>query len=130
MTERRFRNWLPPKRLTPSAAPAGGTEQHLETFMADVLALAGAEPDAIGEGVRVALAKAEAGFRASKSKKRMKDAAGRACRAVCRARVAESAAEERTTWSTWHWCSSAWTGVELARARLGRSRSTTMRASS
>jgi hypothetical protein len=85
MTERRFRNWLPPKRLTPSAAPAGGTEQHLETFMADVLALAGAEPDAIGEGVRVALAKAEAGFRASKSKKRMKDAASCLPRSVPRA---------------------------------------------
>jgi hypothetical protein len=36
-------------------------DQRIEAFLADVLALAGEEPDAIREGVRVALAKCERG---------------------------------------------------------------------
>ena len=38
-------------------------DQRIEAFLADVLALAGEEPDAVREGVRVALAKCEAIFR-------------------------------------------------------------------
>ena len=38
-------------------------DQRIEAFLADVLALAGENPDAIREGVRVALAKCEAIFR-------------------------------------------------------------------
>jgi hypothetical protein len=37
-------------------------DQRIESFLADVLALAGENPDAIREGVRVALAKCEAIF--------------------------------------------------------------------
>ena len=54
------------------------------------LALAGEEPDAVREGVRVALAKCEAILRLQGPKKRMRDQAAHACRAlVPRARVAE-----------------------------------------
>jgi hypothetical protein len=38
--------------------------QRIEAFLADVLALAGEEPDKVCEGVRVALADREAIFRA------------------------------------------------------------------
>jgi hypothetical protein len=38
-------------------------DQRIESFLGDVLALAGEEPDAVPEGVRVALAKCEAIFR-------------------------------------------------------------------
>jgi hypothetical protein len=47
-------------------------DQRIEPFLADVLALAGEEPDAIREGVRVALAKCEAIFRVQEPKKRMR----------------------------------------------------------
>ena len=39
-------------------------DQRIEAFLADVLALAGENPDAIREGVRVALADCEEIFRA------------------------------------------------------------------
>ena len=38
-------------------------DQRIESFLGDVLALAGEEPDAVPEGVRVTLAKCEAIFR-------------------------------------------------------------------
>ena len=38
-------------------------DRRIESFLGDVLALAGEEPDAVWEGVRVALAKCEAIFR-------------------------------------------------------------------
>ena len=38
-------------------------DRRIESFLGDVLALAGENPDAIREGVRVALAKCEAIFR-------------------------------------------------------------------
>jgi hypothetical protein len=38
-------------------------DQRIESFLGDVLALAGEEPDAVREGVRVALASCEALFR-------------------------------------------------------------------
>jgi ethanolamine utilization microcompartment shell protein EutL len=64
-------------------------DQRIEAFLADVLALAGEEPDAVREGVHVALADCEAIFQAQESNKRMRDKAAHACRALCRARVAE-----------------------------------------
>jgi hypothetical protein len=48
-------------------------DQRIEAFLADVLALAGESPDAIREGVRVALADCEAIFRAQEANKRMRD---------------------------------------------------------
>ena len=65
-------------------------DQRIKSFLADVLALAGEDLDAVREGVRVALADCEAIFRAQEPNKRMKDKAAHACHALCRARVAES----------------------------------------
>jgi ethanolamine utilization microcompartment shell protein EutL len=64
-------------------------DQRIDSFLADVLALAGEEPNAVREGVRVALSDCEEVFRAQETNKRMKDKAAHACRALCRARVAE-----------------------------------------
>ena len=50
-------------------------DQRIEAFLADVLALAGEEPDAVREGVHVALADCEAIFRAQEPNKRMRDKA-------------------------------------------------------
>ena len=72
-------------------------DQRIESFLGDVLALAGEEPDAVREGVRVALAKCEAIFRLQEPKKRMRDQAAHACRALCRARVAEELQRRRGT---------------------------------
>ncbi len=70
-------------------------DQRIEALLTDVLALAGEEPDAVREGVRVALAKCEAIFRAEEPKPRMRDQAAHACRALCRARVAEELQRRR-----------------------------------
>jgi hypothetical protein len=72
-------------------------DQRIESFLGDVLALAGEEPDAVPEGVRRALAKCEAIFRLQEPKKRMRDQAAHACRALCRARVAEELQRRRGT---------------------------------
>ena len=72
-------------------------DQRIEAFLADVLALAGEEPDAVRDEVRVALADYEAIFRAQEPNKRMKDKAARVCRALCRARVAEELQRRRGT---------------------------------
>jgi hypothetical protein len=48
-------------------------DRRIESFLGDVLALAGEEPDAVREGVRVALAKGEAIFRLQEPKKRMRN---------------------------------------------------------
>jgi hypothetical protein len=64
-------------------------DQRIEAFLADVLALAGEEPDAVREGVHVALADCEGIFQAQEPNKRMRDKAAHACRALCRVRVAE-----------------------------------------
>ena len=68
-------------------------DQRIESFLGDVLALAGEEPDAVREGVRRALAKCEAIFRLQEPKKRMRDQAAHACRA----RVAEELQRRRGT---------------------------------
>ena len=72
-------------------------DQRIESFLTDILALAGEEPDAVDEGVRVALAKCEAIFRLQEPKKRMGDQAAHACCALCRARVAEELQRRRGT---------------------------------
>jgi hypothetical protein len=53
-------------------------DQRIEAFLADVLALAGEDLDAIREGVRVALADCEAIFRAQEPNERMRDKAAHA----------------------------------------------------
>jgi hypothetical protein len=72
-------------------------DQRIESFLTDVLALAGEEPDAVREGVRVALADCEALFRVREPDKRMSDKAAHVCRALCRARVAEELHRRRGT---------------------------------
>jgi hypothetical protein len=72
-------------------------DQRIEAFLADVLALAGEDLDAVREGVRVALASCEEVFRAQEANKRMKDKAAYACRALCRARVADESQRRRGT---------------------------------
>jgi hypothetical protein len=72
-------------------------DQRIESFLTDVLALAGESPEAVREGVRVALADCEALFRVREPNKRMKDKAAHACRALCRARVTEELQRRRGT---------------------------------
>jgi hypothetical protein len=72
-------------------------DQRIVSFLTDVLALAGEDPDAVPEGVRRALARSEAIFRLQEPKKRMKDQAAHACRALCRARVADELQRRRGT---------------------------------
>lgn len=72
-------------------------DQRIEAFLTDVLALAGEEPDAMREGVRVALAGCEKIFRAQEANKRMKDRAAHACHALCRARVVEEIQRHKGT---------------------------------
>jgi hypothetical protein len=73
----------------PGAAGRASWTSGSKPSLADVLALAGEEPEAVREKVRVALADCEAIFRAQETHKRMKDKAAHAWRALCRARVAE-----------------------------------------
>ena len=82
---------------TGGIAGKGQMDQRIESFLGDVLALAGERPDAVPEGVRRALAKCEAIFRLQEPKKRMRDQAAHACRALCRARVAEELQRRRGT---------------------------------
>jgi hypothetical protein len=72
-------------------------DQRIEAFLADVLALAGEDLDAIREGVRVALADCEALFRAPEPNKRMRDQAARVSRALCRTRVVAEMHQRRGT---------------------------------
>ena len=55
-------------------------DQRIEAFLADVLALAGEEPDVVRDEVRVALGDCEAIFRAQEANKRMRDKAAHAWR--------------------------------------------------
>jgi hypothetical protein len=65
------------------------TDARVESFLADVLALEGENPDATREGVHVALTDCGQIFRAQEVNRRMKDKAAHACHALCRARVVE-----------------------------------------
>jgi len=72
-------------------------DQRIESSLADVLALAGEEPEAVRQGVRIALADCEASFRAREENKRMRDQATRVSRALCRARVVAEMYQRRGT---------------------------------
>jgi hypothetical protein len=72
-------------------------DQRIESFLTDVLALAGEEPEAVRQGVRVALADCEAIFRAQETNTRMKDQTARVSRALCRARVVAEMYQRRGT---------------------------------
>jgi hypothetical protein len=74
-------------------------DQRIEPFLADVLALAGENPDVVRDEVRVALGDYEAIFRAQESNRRMRDKAAQAHyhratrRATHRCRKAASASD-------------------------------------
>jgi hypothetical protein len=72
-------------------------DQRIESFLIDVLALAGKDLGAVREGVRVALADCEAIFRARRDDGRMRDQAARVCRALCRSRVVAELHQRRGT---------------------------------
>jgi hypothetical protein len=72
-------------------------DQRIESFLADVLALAGEAPDAVNKGVRVALVDCEAIFQAQEPNKRMRDQAARVSRALCRTRVVAEMYQHRGT---------------------------------
>ena len=71
------------------------TDARVVAFLADILALEGENPDAIREGVHVALADCEQIFRAQEVNRRMKDKAAHAGHALCRARVVEEIRQRR-----------------------------------
>jgi hypothetical protein len=65
------------------------TDARVEAFLADVLALEGENPDAIREGVHVALGDCADIFKAQEVNRQLKDKAVHACHVLCRARVVE-----------------------------------------
>ena len=78
------------------------TDARIESFLADVLALEGENPDAIREGVHVALADCGQIFRAQEVNRRMKDKAAHACHMLCRARVVEEMQRRKGTLTAVH----------------------------
>jgi hypothetical protein len=60
-----------------------------ESFLADVLALEGESPEAIRDGVHIAITDCEEIYRAQEVNRRMKDKAAHACHALFRTRVVE-----------------------------------------
>jgi hypothetical protein len=66
-------------------------------FFSSLLALEGENPNAVREGVRVALADYQQMFRAQEVNKRMKDKAAHACHALCRTRVVEEIKRRKGT---------------------------------
>jgi hypothetical protein len=78
------------------------TDARVEAFLADILALEGENPDAVREGVHVALADCADIFKAQEVNRRMKDKAAHACHVLCRARVVEEAQRRKGTASAEH----------------------------
>ena len=78
------------------------TDARVESFLADVLALEGDNPDAIRQGVHVALGDCEEIFKAHEVNRRIKDKAAHACRALCRARIVEDMRRRKGTATAEH----------------------------
>ena len=78
------------------------TDARIESFLADVLALEGENPEAIREGVHIALADCEQIFKAQEINRRMKDKAAHACHILCRSRVVEEMQRRKGTASVEH----------------------------
>jgi hypothetical protein len=72
-------------------------DQRIETFLTDVLALAGEEPEAVSQGVLRVLRDCEAIFRAGQRYKHMRDQTALVCRALCRSRVVAEMNQRRGT---------------------------------
>ena len=77
-------------------------DARVEGFLADILALEGENPDAIREGVRVALADCADIFKAQEVNRRMKDKAVHACHVLCRARMVEEIQRRKETATAEH----------------------------
>jgi len=73
------------------------TDARVQAFLADILALEGEIPEAIREGVHVALADCADIFKAQEVNRRMKDKAVHACHVLCRARVLEEIQRQKGT---------------------------------
>ena len=78
------------------------TDARVESFLADVLALEGENPDAIRKGVHVALSDCEEIFKAQEVNRRMKDKAAHACHALCRSRIIEDMRRQKGTATAEH----------------------------
>ena len=78
------------------------TDARIESFLADVLALEGENPEAIHEGVRIALTDCGEIYRAQEANRRMKDKAAHACHALCRARIVEEMQQRKGTATAEH----------------------------
>ena len=78
------------------------TDARVESFLADVLALEGEDPNAIREGVHVSLGDCEEIFKAQEVNRRMKNKAANACRALCRARIVEEIKRRKGTATSEH----------------------------
>jgi hypothetical protein len=72
-------------------------DQRIEAFLAEVVALAGEEPDAVRQGVLRALGDCEAIFRAGQRYKHMRDPTALIGRALCRSRVVAEMHQRRGT---------------------------------
>jgi hypothetical protein len=78
------------------------TDASVEAFLADNLALKGENPEAIREGVHVALADCADIFKAQEVNRRMKDKAVHACHVLCRARLVEEIQRRKGTVTVEH----------------------------
>ena len=78
------------------------SDERIEAFLADVLALEGEDQPAIREGVHVALADCEQIFKAQEVNRRMKDKAAHASHALCRSRVVAEMQRRKGTPSAEH----------------------------
>jgi hypothetical protein len=78
------------------------TDARVASFLADVLALEGENPDTIREGVHIALAECEEIFKAQEVNRRMKDKAAHACRALCRVQILEDMRRRKGTATAEH----------------------------
>ena len=78
------------------------SDARIESFLADVLALEGENPEAIREGVQTALIDCGEIYRAQEVNRRMKDKAAHACHALCRARIVEEIQRRKGTATAEH----------------------------
>jgi hypothetical protein len=72
-------------------------DQRIESFLTDVLALAGEEPETVSQGVRRALGDCKAIFRAGQRYKHLRDQTALICRTLCRSRVVAEMHQRRGT---------------------------------
>ena len=78
------------------------SDARIESLLADVLALEGESPEAIRDGVHIALTDCGEIYRAQEVNRRMKDKAVHACHALCRARIVEEMQRRKGTATAEH----------------------------